>query len=460
MPTGLPRLRIIIAKFANDLMGLRADQRGTVAVMMGILSPVLVGAMGVGFEISNWYMQTRAMKNAADSAALAAAVNATSNYDVEAKAVAAQYGFVNGIKNVTITASNTAPCPAGGNTCYSVAISRAVPLFFSKVVGFTGNAIVDGIKSNTLSSTAVAQVATTLQPICLLALGTTGQAIRSNGGPNTNFTGCSVMSDSASQCNGSNLKATFGLAASSNDGCGNRPYSNISKVPDPFSNLASNIPPNTCSGPNAYPQAPTKPHDPALPASNKLTGNLSLSGNVQKCGDIQLTGNVVISTPDLSGATLVIQNGQLDLNGFTLSTANGSAVTIVFSGTSGSYTHAPTDNTTGGSGILDIQAPTSGPWSGVAIYQDPSLSSGVDLTYKGNNPAWDITGLVYLPYASVTLSGAVNKSSNGAACMVMVANSILINGSGRFYDQSPAGCNLAGVQMPSATIPARAKLVY
>jgi len=170
---------------------------------------------------------------------------------------------------------------------------------------------------------------------------------------------------------------------------------------------------------------------------------------------VRLTGNVTINAP--TPTVLVIQNGQLDLNGFTL---NGSNVSIVFSGTAGNYAHAPTDNSTGQGGILNIQAPTSGPWSGVAIYQDPNLSTGVDVTYKGNNPAWDITGLVYLPNADVTLSGAVNKSSNGAACMVMVAKSVLINGTGSFYDQTPAGCNLAGLKMPTATIPSRAKLVY
>lgn len=458
MPIGPPRPSIFFAKIASVLIGLRADQRGTVAVMMGILAPVLIGAMGVGFEISNWYMQTRAMKNAADSAALAAAANAGSNYDVEAKAVTARYGYVDGSNNVTVTVLNSAPCPAGGNTCYSVTISGAVPLYFSKIVGFTGSTSEDSVKG--ISSTSVAQIASVQQPICLLALNKTGQAIRSDGGPKTNFTGCTVMSNAAAKCNGSNLQATYGLASSTNDGCGNKELSNVPNVLDPFSNLANNIPNNTCGGPNAYPQIPTKHNDPALPASNKLAGNISLNGNVQKCGDIQLTGNVVITTPDLSGATLVIQNGQLDLNGYTLSTANGSAVTIVFSGTAGSYTHAPTDSTTGGSGVLNIQAPTSGPWSGVALYQDPSLSTGVDLVYKGNNPAWDVTGLVYLPNASVTLSGAVNKSSNGAACMVMVADSVLINGTGSFYDQSPAGCNQAGVRMPTVTIPARAKLVY
>ena len=55
-------------------------------------------------------------------------------------------------------------------------------------------------------------------------------------------------------------------------------------------------------------------------------------------------------------------------------------MTIIFSGTSGTYTHAPT-----GGGTLNIQAPTSGNWSGVALYQDPSLTTGVDISAAGNS---------------------------------------------------------------------------
>jgi Flp pilus assembly protein TadG len=450
MRIGLPRPSIFFAKIARSLIGLRADQRGTVAVMMGILSPVLVGAMGVGFEISNWYMQTRAMKNAADSAALAAAANAGSNYDVEAKAVAAQYGYVDGSKNVTVAASNSAPCPAGGNTCYSVTISGAVPLYFSKIAGFTGNTNVNGV--NAISSTAVAQQTMVQWPLCLLALDTIGTALRTNGAPNTNFAGCSVMSNSKATCNGSNLNADAGLAAQSNSGCGNKEYSNVPIVTDPYIGLKSNIPKNTCG---SYPQIPGKKGSP-LPASNLWSGSKSLSGNTEICGDMQLTGDVTINTADLSGAVLVIENGQLDLNGHTLSTSNGSALTIIFSGDDkGSYTHALT-----GSGTLDVQAPTSGPWSGVALYQDPGLLNGVDVSYAGNNPTWDLTGLVYMPNSSTTFSGAINKSSNGDACLVMISGSVLINGTGSIYANSPAGCKKAGLNMPTAIIPARAKLVY
>src|SRR5258707_12635278 len=92
----------------------RKDQRGTVSIIMGLLIVPLVGALGIGFEVSNWYMTGRGMQNAADAAALAAATNGGANYDVEAKAVAAQYGFVDGASNITVAASNTATCPGGG----------------------------------------------------------------------------------------------------------------------------------------------------------------------------------------------------------------------------------------------------------------------------------------------------------------------------------------------------------
>jgi hypothetical protein len=72
-----------------------------------------------------------------------------------------------------------------------------------------------------------------------------------------------------------------------------------------------------------------------------------------------LTADVTITTPVGGSAVLVIENGQLDLNGHALRSSTGSAVTIVFAGNKGS------------GGVLDITAPKTGPWSGVAICQDP-----------------------------------------------------------------------------------------
>src|ERR1700674_3420246 len=99
--------------------GFRRNQRGPTGLLFALTMPMLSGGLGLGFEVSNWYMTQRGMQNAADAAVLAAASNASSNYDVEGKAVAAQYGFTNGVNNAGVTVSQNGACPGGGNTCYS-----------------------------------------------------------------------------------------------------------------------------------------------------------------------------------------------------------------------------------------------------------------------------------------------------------------------------------------------------
>jgi hypothetical protein len=433
-------------RLMGNVRRLRADERGTVSVIMGFLLIPLVGAMGLGFEVSNWYLTLRGMQNAADAAAIAAATNGGSNYDVEARAVAAQYGFVNGTNNISVTPSNAAACPGGGNNCYSVAISGSMPLLLSQIVGYRGDAILNGAPQKLLSAQSVAGKAATPFPLCLLALG--GNGIRTNGAPKANM-GCNVMSNVAATCNGHNLGAPIGAAHGTNNGCGVSKYSDLPVASDPYIGLASKIPADPCGG--NYPQEPTKKSGSALPASNQWSGLQSLGGNVIVCGDLQLTGNVTVDAP--AGAVLVIENGDLNTNGFSLTTTKGSGLTVVFSGSnSASYTHVPT-----GGGTLDITAPTSGPWSGVAIYQDPKLTTGVDISAAGNSPTWKITGLVYLPHSSVTFSGAVNKSGNGQSCFVLVVLDITVNGTGSILPNG--SCIQAGLQVPTGTIPGRGALV-
>src|SRR6187401_2086859 len=125
-------------RIMRALVSLRRDQRGTIAVMMALLFPALIGILGLGMEVTNWYMRTRGMQNAADAAVIAAASNATANYNIEAAAVAANYGFVNGANNVTITATDAAACPADPDVtppCYRVSITKIVPIALTAVVG-------------------------------------------------------------------------------------------------------------------------------------------------------------------------------------------------------------------------------------------------------------------------------------------------------------------------------------
>lgn len=439
------RIPTLAARLVTALAG---DRRGNVAVISALMLPVLMGSFGLGTEVASWYANQRSLQNAADSAALAAATNASANYDVEAKAVAAHYGYTDGQGGVVVTASNAAACPAGGTNCYSVTITKAMPLILAQFVGISGDTTLAGAPAKQIRAIAVATQGLTPRPYCLVALGSSGTTIRSNGAPFADLSGCNLMANGDATCNGHNLGADVGDAHGSNSGCGVTQNSNAPELTDPYAALASNIPADPCNG--NYPQEPAKKKDPALPVSNQFAGGYSWGAVQTVCGDMQLTGPVTVSNS--SGPTvLVIYNGELDTNGFSFTSTNGAAVTVVFAGSSG-FSHIPT-----GGGTLDITAPTSGTWSGVAIYQDPSLTSGVDVSAAGNSPTWDITGLVYMPKASVTFSGAVNKASNGVSCFALVVNNITINGTGSILAHGQ--CGQAGLELPTNQVPGRGQLV-
>jgi hypothetical protein len=284
---------------------------------------------------------------------------------------------------------------------------------------------------------------------CLLALASSGTdpAILGNGSPFADLSNCSLMSNTGATCHGHNLNATYGDAHKTNNGCGITEASNVPAVADPYSSLATNIPANTCGTTLlSFPQEPS-------PLITSWTGSKTLPATTIVCGDLKLTGNTTLTTAS-PGSVLVIENGQLDTNGYTFKTAVGSALTIIFSGPTVallSPKHYPT-----GGGTLDFPAPTTGTWQGVAIYQDPALTSGVSFTYAGNSPTWDITGLVYLPKASVTFKGAVNKSNNGSSCFALVVDNITIDGTGSIL--AHGGCSAAGLTLPTNNVGAIALL--
>ncbi|MHB8530109.1 MAG: pilus assembly protein TadG-related protein [Caulobacteraceae bacterium] len=430
-------------RLRNLLGPLARGRGGSVAPMLALMLVPLIGCMGLAAELSSWFMMNRAMQNAADSAVVAAATNAdgslepgsltTDVYQGEAYAVASNYGFTNGANNVTVTATNTAACPDGsGNTCYQVTISRTVPLYLVGVVGFRGNATLNGAAAQTLAASSIARPNVTGTAYCLLALGSIGFTV--NGGPKSDMAGCDVASNGQATCNGHNLNADAGYAVGT-DTCGNAQHSGISPIPDPYSSLKNKIPANPCSPPgssSAYPQEPSS-------SINHLSGTPTWSGtSTTLCGDVQMTGDVTLA----SGSVLTIENGQLDTNGHTF---NGNGATVIFTGPTVSGL-SPTHFVTGG-GTLNLTAPTSGAWSGVALYQDPNLpsGSGVDISSAGNSPTWNVVGLVYAPNASVTISGAVGKNSSGA-CLALVVYTITINGTGYILDHN--GCAAHGLTLP------------
>src|SRR5437763_17199953 len=81
-----------------------SDESGAVAFVFALTATVIIAGLGLGIDVGVWHRTDRNLQNGADAAAIAAARNGTSSYQSEAKAVAAQYGLIDGSGGVTVTA--------------------------------------------------------------------------------------------------------------------------------------------------------------------------------------------------------------------------------------------------------------------------------------------------------------------------------------------------------------------
>jgi hypothetical protein len=402
---------------------------GAIAPLTALMMVPIAGGIGYAVELGGWNYMQRSMQNAADSAALAAAtVNSSTGTTslIEARAAAKKFGFTDGTNDSTVTAGTT-PCPTGtpaGSTCYEAIITTNFPLIFSRVIGYAGTSGYNGqhIVARAVAITAGGNPGSSTSG-CVFAL----NSLTTNGTPNANLSGCSVLAGGTMTCNGNGVQADFALAGAAVSGpCSATPANNLSSqtIPaDPYAGLAANIPTTTCG---------TNP-----PTTGSLSGTLLVY-----CGNVTLSGNLTLTSPN---TVVVVKNGTLNLNNNILKTATGASATIIFDGSTSPFGDKNMK------GTIDIQAPntSSSPWEGVALYRKPGPT--VDVTLAGSKATWDITGLAYFPNTNVTLDGAVNHSTNGATCFVLVGQDITVNGNGQML-QTTAGCNTAGLTPPSLVV--------
>ena len=415
------------------------DQRGNVAAAVGILIIPLVGVLALAGEISSWYTVDRTLQNATDAAAIAAARNndqtndagGMARYQREAFAVANQYGYVNGVNNVTVTAT-TSSCPGGAGTgCYQVTISRPEPVLLSGVLGFVGDTTLNGAAAKTIAAKSIATTSAVPTVICIVTLGGGGitSPLLVNGGPKTDLNGCSTVSNDNATCDGQAIgNIGYSYAVGTSD-CAPTGFNKSlgAAIPNPFGYLT--VPSaNPCS---SYPQEGS-----AGFGGPNLSGTI-LGTTVYKCGDQRLSGNLILN----AGAELVIENGVLDANGFTV-TANGA--TIIFTGPTVSGLtpgHIITDNSNPGKSTFTLTAPTAGDFANVAVFQDPALTTGVDMTVAGGNQTWIVNGTIVAPNSNITISGSMNAGVTD--CFELVASSLRINGGGSIAND--ASCQTINV---------------
>ena len=392
------------------------NEDGATAVITGIVMIVLMGFAGLAVEVGLWYGDRRAAQTAADAAALGAAYriyeNGTEADDiVEAgEADAARNGYIDGEDGISLTVTN--PPTTGPNAANEYAAEAVVvrerPTMMAGL--FMGDDV-------SIRTRAVAVVPVS-GPFCILALDPTGgSALKFGGTSELQLENCGMIVNSSSS-SAMNLVGGSVVGATYADITGNysksinstldldegAPNTGVDPLPDPFAHL--NIPSGTgCTFTNFQTD----------------NNNAAWGGAPQPLSPGRYCGGLrVRNIAHMAPGNYVIVGGTFKVvSGAVLTSDPG--VTIFLTGSGSDYAQV---DISGGS-TVNITAPTSGTYRGIAFFQDRNAPGGGSPNAFNGGSTMEIKGAIYIPKQEIQYNGG-NTSSGG--CTKMVAFTIEFTG--------------------------------
>lgn len=364
-------------KFARKLK----DESGQAMILTLLSMTVLLGFVGFAADIGTLLRAKRNLQIAADSAAVAGA--AELNYGdmtAAAQAAAAQNGVIVGTNGGAV-AVNTPPlygAYAGQAGYVEAIVSQNQPTSFMNVFN---------IVSQTVTARAVATTSTGNGCVYVLNPTSTG-AMVVQGSFVVSSPGCGVIVDStdpaALQITGAGTLTAGSVGVVENDG---GPIGN--STPAPVTGIA----------PESDPFAALVPPTPAgcITPPGTLTGTITAG-----CYSAPAGSSLTLSNVTLGAGTYVLE-GNVTLAGTVTSDVGGTTLDIV----NGALTESPGT-------VLDLVAPTSGAYNGIAI-MEPAPNATMMVLDLGNSSGL-IDGIIYAPDAELTLQ---NSSGNNGALQLI-----------------------------------------
>lgn len=400
-------------------MKFRKDESGQALVLMTVCMTVLMGFLGLAIDVGLLFRTKQNVQIAADAAATAAALDLVYKQSSTAavtagQAAAALNGFTNGSGGVTV--SINVP-PQSGPNAGAANLAEAIV----KAPSATNILAVFGYKSMTVAARAVAGMPNAGNA-CIWLMAPSGTALTLQGSYDINIQSCGIYVNSPDSNavtvtgNGGILKASF------LDAVGDvNPQHQTTPTPISANEAARKNPFGSVNGPNVPSDCTMTSALTSITTSNESTVSGS-SGSPVVCFPNAVTlGNGVALPGASSGVTYVFENGVTIPTGATVSFGSGNydASTSTFSDTIGATMEIYGGTLTQQSNsILNIYAPTSGTYNGIAILQPASNTNQLQVQFGSNDQVMD--GYIYAPSANLYLQ----DNGGGVTAAGMVAYSM------------------------------------
>ena len=418
------------------LKRLLRDRRGNVLVIAGAGLPLLVGAAGLATDTIQWAMWKRQLQRAADSGAIAGVYDRNANGDSSANTQAAVLHDLSLNHHTGLAWVNnpvvTFPADSGDMTnLVDVVLTVSKPLPFSGM--FLDDAPV-------ITATARAASVPGSDEYCVVALENSSTKTGITIGGNTKIEmDCGFISNSpssnksainngnAAQVDASVIASVGGMQYSTNWTVDKYdPYATA--VTDPYASLDPAM--SEMSGCASNPPAATEATSVPTGTATLCFGSITVSSN--QTWDLGSDKTIFVTGRNANTAGGVVLHGTLTCDNCTIILSNKDASSTAKIGQFDMRAQS----------ALDITAPTSGKYRGIAVFQDRRASDvNQSNTFNGGGTQ-AIEGALYFPSQELTYSG---NGSATALCTRFVGRRVTFTGTSAALNRFEKGSNCAGL---------------
>lgn len=372
-----------------------------------LILPVAIGLAALAVEGGVWYADRHELRAMADGGAMAAA---WARYDGDDEELAAfdavdDLDFDDDLDEIDVNSPPLSGLYEDDDDAIEIEVRRYRPLLLSTMF-LAGENVEIVMRSVVRMGSRSAY--------CVLALSESASgAISFQGGPTVDLEGCGINAnstedDALSMGGNSSLNADWAQVVGGIDLSGG---ATLTTDQDPEESAPNRTDP--------YADLPAPPRPPDCPG-----------GNVTVYTPCTFNGNKTIN----SGDTVTFEPGVYYVDGGTFR-VNGGA-TLIGDGVT-IYLTGGADMRINGGANIDLTAPDSGTWAGIAVMQDRDDPAGTSRFNGGST--MDIQGVMYMPTQHLQFNGG---NELGGGCTRIISDTITFSGN------AVMGNNCSGLGLP------------